>query len=410
MIGRTKLLIGAAGCVCILAAACSSSSGSSSAGSSSTPAGTTGAGTATGSPIVFSSILGPLQPADDQAGINAAIDDINAHGGVDGHPLKVIYCMETGDANSAAACARSAVANKSVVAEVSDDSNYGSAIDPILASAGVPMIGGGAFTPADFSSKDFFAYNAETFETVGEATLAAGQLHAKKIYMPYIDVPAGRELPPLMNAVLKPAGLSLDGSIPIPATATDLSSYVAAVKQANPDVIITALTTDLAGRFVLTARQEGLTTPIFVLGGVYDPYTIQTQLGSAATNLYVVARLNLASPAAAQMNADLNTYDPNYKKRNDQILARWGAVHLFDSIATAALKSGPLTRASILNAANHTTDWSYLGLTPPVNFTKPQKALGGTIPNLVNTTVYLFKWDGTKLVPLGGAKNVFGGG
>jgi len=391
-------MIGLAGVVA--AAGCSSGGG----GSTSSAATPKAADKATGSPIVVASIIGPQQPADDQAGINSAVNDINAHGGVGGHPLRVIYCNDNGDANTAAACARSAIANKSVVAAVSDDTNYGSAVDPILTQAGIAMIGGVAFTTADFTSKNFFSYQAGNFEVAGEAAIAADQLHAKKIFMPYLDIPAGSSLPPLINATLAPRGQKLAGSLAIPVTATDLSSYVAKVQQAHPDAIITALTTDLAGRFVQTARQEGIQTPIFVLGGVYDPSTIQSQLGGAATNLYVASRLNLSSPAFQQMSDDLTTYQPSYKKRNTQILSEWGGVQLFAYVAAHA---GKISRTSVLNTANHVTGWQYKGLTPPVNFTTPQTALGGTIPRMVNLTVYGYKWNSSKLAPIGGLVNLF---
>jgi hypothetical protein len=46
------------------------------------------------------------------------------------------------------------------------------------------------------------------------------------------------------------------------------------------------------------------------------------------------------------------------------------------------------------------TNYSTDGLTPTVNFTQKQTALGGTIPRLPNTTAVLYRYESGGLKPV----------
>src|SRR5882762_9269466 len=75
-----------------------------------------------------------------QAGAEAAIADINATGGVHGHPLELDVCDNQLKASAAAACARRFI-SESVVATVGDESSYGSDTNSLLANAKIAGIG-----------------------------------------------------------------------------------------------------------------------------------------------------------------------------------------------------------------------------------------------------------------------------
>ena len=90
------------------------------------------------------SFPGPGQPCgagsrSDHQGSNCAA--INAAGGVHGHPVKLIECLDHGDPNQARTCANQAVSNPNVVATIFVFSNNDNVIDPIMESAGLPQIG-----------------------------------------------------------------------------------------------------------------------------------------------------------------------------------------------------------------------------------------------------------------------------
>ena len=99
----------------------------------------TGAAAASGTPYKLYSVQ-------DEAGSNAqlvedgttaAIDSINAAGGIDGHPIALTFCSTTNDPNVAAKCARTGVADSSVVAFTSDSTSFSANVDAALVQAGV---------------------------------------------------------------------------------------------------------------------------------------------------------------------------------------------------------------------------------------------------------------------------------
>src|ERR1700729_1198500 len=114
-LGRKTACLVAVAATALLLAACgssssSSSSASSSSGSASTAAASTSSGSSTitvGSAISVNSPI--LNDGERKAGIEAAISDINAAGGVNGHQLKFDFCDTEYSANMEIDCARQMV-------------------------------------------------------------------------------------------------------------------------------------------------------------------------------------------------------------------------------------------------------------------------------------------------------------
>ena len=136
-------------------AACGSSSKSSSATTtpvtspaSSATSGTTAAGaTPTGAPILLGNIgdysnaqLGAMP--DDQATPKAWVDWTNAHGGINGHPVKLFQVDDKGDPGLAVAGAHSLVADHVLAVVGNSDVGLELAYVPYLAQHNTAMIGG----------------------------------------------------------------------------------------------------------------------------------------------------------------------------------------------------------------------------------------------------------------------------
>ena len=60
----------------------------------------------------------------------------NAHGGILGHPVKIVRCNDQGTPDGSSACARQLIQNSSVLAVAGSES-------PVIASAGEPLAGSG---------------------------------------------------------------------------------------------------------------------------------------------------------------------------------------------------------------------------------------------------------------------------
>ncbi|HKE75645.1 MAG TPA: ABC transporter substrate-binding protein, partial [Acidimicrobiales bacterium] len=215
-----------------------------------------------GPPVKIVSIQGDLTKDLNLPGLRAGVAAVNAAGGVHGRRIELEVCFDKNDANTAARCARDAVADSSVIATVSNQNNFGTTVNPVLESAGMASVGSEPYTQSDFTSKVIFPTAVGGLSVAGAAAVAADVVDAKRIVLPVIDVTAGRTLPPLIDAgVLAPRGMKLAATVPVPLTAADVSAQAAAVTDAKPDAILFALTPDIGQRFIQALLQQGSKRP-----------------------------------------------------------------------------------------------------------------------------------------------------
>jgi ABC-type branched-subunit amino acid transport system substrate-binding protein len=374
-------------------AACGSSGGGSAVGADS-PAAAGGSSKPTLPPYKLVSIQDQAGTNADlvKAGATAAIDEINASGGVNGHPLELTYCDTHNDPNVAAQCARSAVADNSVLALTSNSTSYTSNIDPVLEKAGVPLIGGVPFSPGDFTSKIAFNANPGALGTPAEGIMIIKQLKGTKIGVPYVDVPAGAGIKPLMGAIAGPLGGAVVGNVPIPITAADVTSQAAAVAAAKPDGIVDALLTPQMVAFIKAYRQQGGTAPFVVGTNQLGARTIKKQLAGADNDIYAAAWFDYQSRGYKEYQADMAKHQPKADDpTNDLTAAAWMNVKMFAMAAEKTLKaapSAPLTRRALLATMNGWTDFNLGEMTRPIDFSKPQAALGGSFSRISNPYYY----------------------
>jgi ABC-type branched-subunit amino acid transport system substrate-binding protein len=326
------------------------------------------------------------------AGTTAAIDAVNDSGGVNGHKVELTTCPTNNDPNVSAQCARQAVADKDVVAVVADSTSYTANVDPVLAAAGLPLIGGNPFSAGDFTSPIAFNANPGALGTPAEGLVVIQQLHGTKIGVPYVDVPAGAGIKPLTEAITGPLGGKVVGSVPIPLTATNVTTQVAAVAAAKPDGIIDALLTPQFVEVVKAYRQQGGTAPFVTGANEVSAQVIQSQLAGLNSNMYGIAWYNYTSPGYQQYLAEMKKYQPAALKDNpDLMTSAWQSIHMFAQAAektNAASSGAALTRSALLNTMNTWSDFNLGDMTPTIDFSKPQSALGGTFSRIVAPYYY----------------------
>ncbi|WP_447039071.1 ABC transporter substrate-binding protein [Streptomyces sp. DSM 118878] len=146
---------------------------------------------------------------------------VNAHGGIDGHELRVLTCNDHNDSAGAAKCARKAV-DEEVVAVVGAYSQHARSFLAPLEVAGIPYIGGYGITDDEFSSPLSYPVNG------GEPALLAGngrQLadRCDRVSLVRPDTLAGDELPELLNAGLADGHHKPVADIRAPEDSTDLT-------------------------------------------------------------------------------------------------------------------------------------------------------------------------------------------
>jgi len=183
---RTKFALAAAALAALLAfAACGSSSSTSSgttadaAAASPPPAAPSSASTVSGQPITVGfvcSCTGPLATTIGRSEdvIQAWAKWTNAHGGLNGHPVKVIAADDGQDPAKGLEAVKSLVEQDKVMAIVGQESLTSESWAKFIASTGVPVVGGQPVDTPFLTNPDFFVSGSNLLmNLLGQVELAS---------------------------------------------------------------------------------------------------------------------------------------------------------------------------------------------------------------------------------------------
>jgi branched-chain amino acid transport system substrate-binding protein len=149
-----------AAAVAALAAGCGSSSPSNATGAATSSAKSDPA--PSGTPIEIGYVndeSGPVAVPFVRYGTQAAVTYVNAHGGVNGHPIKLVTCAGDGSPEKSIGCANQFVQAK--VPVVLEGVDIGAdAMLPILQSAKIPLTGGLPFSAAATTNQHSYFFDA----------------------------------------------------------------------------------------------------------------------------------------------------------------------------------------------------------------------------------------------------------
>jgi branched-chain amino acid transport system substrate-binding protein len=204
-------------CGIVIIAACAlAACGSSS--SSGTSSGTSGS-SVKGSPIKVMAVSVKSSEAvslpESFSGAEAAVSAINARGGVNGHPIKLLTCDTAFDPNKQAACLKQAVADKLV--SVSGMAFFPGDVTKILAPAKIPWFGGTGSIPDDATNPYSFPISEQVSEDYGVAyALAKAGAASRVVAIADPSVATSKLLFDHMNAWLQHAGYPKMGLVATP--------------------------------------------------------------------------------------------------------------------------------------------------------------------------------------------------
>src|SRR5579875_743245 len=163
-------------------------------------------------------------------GALAAVKYLNATGGIHGHQLKVVTCIDDGSPEGSINCANKFVAAHAAVYFAGIDDGADSAI-PILSSANIPYVTEFPWGSVQRTSADSFALGG------GDTAFFIAPLHALKeagasnVAQFYYDIPTSQALLPIVQAIASGLGLKV---IPIAVSATN-PDWTSAVATAQAD-------------------------------------------------------------------------------------------------------------------------------------------------------------------------------
>lgn len=346
---------------------CSSSATSSSttsASGSSQPSGSTLAD----SPIpvlvegTWSGVSGAALPQVRDS-VLAGIKDINAHGGINGHPVDPVVCDDQGDANRATQCLEQAL-QQHVVAWLWPSATTNLGVMPLMVSAGLVGIGGTADDEAGQTSPASYPFTGAIpgiFAGMPESLAASGAKNISFIYPSNLGS-ASASLLHFFQEGIATAHAHVAHIVGIPIATTNFGPAVATALQ-GADGVAAYMPVTSQAILVKALRASDPNVQIALGSFQLGPAAVK-ELGNPA-GLHIVgfgAQPTSDVPAAKQFTADMKEYFPSDTGLDDQSLGAWESTQIFAKIA----RSLPaVTAAAITNAMKSLTDFDLGGYAPP---------------------------------------------
>jgi branched-chain amino acid transport system substrate-binding protein len=223
-------------------------------------------------------------------GVELAVQQINAGGGIDGRPLEIVFRDDAGSGATAAGIAAEFVADTRIVAVVGHVNSGAMVAAAKIYDGALPAIATTATAP-ELSGISEWTFRVITSDSATGVALArfAGGLGRRRAAILYENDPYGRGLADAFRRAFSGDVIALD---PIGAEAGDFEPHVTWYRERSPDVVFVA-GTEVSGLALLReARRQGLAVDF--LGG--DGWTGITQDTAASEGVYVAAPFTPADP------------------------------------------------------------------------------------------------------------------
>ena len=210
---------------------------------------------------------------DARAGVDLAVAELNAHGGVLGRPLRVAYEDTGADRAKSVAVYRRFAAQPDVVAFLSLSSVEFGALDSVAPDVKLPTISVGSATPVASFSPWSFRVSLIVDKAIGPVLQTLQARHAIKSVGIVYDS-ADTSSVGQMQAVKAEAprlGLALKGLEAFSNGDQDFSAQLTDLLSDPPDLLYVAATTNEAGLIISQARAFGLKSLMIGGAGLNDP-------------------------------------------------------------------------------------------------------------------------------------------
>jgi ABC-type branched-subunit amino acid transport system substrate-binding protein len=360
----------------ITLAACGSSGGSSAASSSGASSGssaTTAAAAPKGTPIKVMTIAsvhynGPSYPNILEAATLYG-QWVNAHGGLNGHPLQVQTCDDQSDPNVLANCGRKAVSNGDT-AVVGSFTLNGNSVVPLLAASKTAWFGICCAVEADeLTNAASFPLGSGIATATGEV-VEAWKLGCRKIAGVALQSGFTAFEKTLMTNGLKSVGGTLAKFVTIPLTAQDYSPQVAQATEGT-DCIAGAISDTNWLSFLPAFQQSGSKQRLFGAQGNLDDKVAKAFPQATQNSISVGSYPDLVAPPFATMRAAMKQFNAptNLDYNSLASLGTWAAYTAFANIVKTM--TGPINNKTFFAAASKASHVTTAGMAPAVNFTKP---------------------------------------
>ncbi len=248
-------------------------------------------------------------------GIQLALDQINASGGINGHPVKIIFEDDQSKPDQAVILANKLISQDKI--SILLGASFGSTANAVASVAEkfkVPQLAATAWTKADLRLVPYTFYFLVDFETVVDQmlTYATKDLGAKKVGFLRLTREYGQVASESLYKLKDKHGVEVvreeKGNDPD----TDFTAQLANIRAAKPDVLISWFANPAGAISVKNARQLGLNIPI--IGPVSMATRPMITAGGPAAEGVILQSFIAADDPLPRQKAFVDAFNKKYGK------------------------------------------------------------------------------------------------
>lgn len=306
-------------------------------------------------------------------GVELAVEEINAAGGVLGKPIEIVYGDDKGDSKEAVSVAQKFASDSSIVGIVGHFfSGATLAAGPIYQQNKIPTIAMASTNP-DVANIGDYVYRINVGDNYQGLQLA-GLLNSKgfeKVSVIYDNSDYGKGVSDVFSKSFKELG----GEVVVNESYLggqdkDFSIILTKIKNSGTEAIILASYYSEAALIIQQARNLGIEVPFYASDSLYTEDFINLA-GKDANGTYVVAYFHETDPSESAQEF-IKKFTAKYNKKVDS----WSP-YCYDAMylmADAIKRAGSTDREKIKEAIASTTDFK--GATGVANYENAREPLG----------------------------------
>jgi branched-chain amino acid transport system substrate-binding protein len=207
--------------------------------------------------------------------LQAWVQWTNDHGGVNGHPVKLVSADDGNDPAKGLVAVRKMVENDHVVAIVSPLApTTDSAWAAYVQQKGVPVVGGISLTAPWLSNPDFFATGVTLFGYLHASMAAAKSIGTRVGVVLCAEIVACKSGVPLQQKAAADVGIAYVGAQFVAASATDYTAQCLSLKEQHADVLVASIDWSVLARVGAACKTQGVSLKFVVSGSALNKSTI----------------------------------------------------------------------------------------------------------------------------------------
>ena len=386
---RYPALAAVLACACLIAACGSDNSGNTTSAASTVASKAASTGNeVTGTPIKVGTIC-TCSGAQGSGLIavktlsEAWVKWVNTHGGLNGHPVQLIFKDDGGDATASAARARELV-NEKVMAIIGNFSFQQDAWASIVTKAGIPVVGAPGQSPVEASNPDWFPVGSNVSATFFQQLKGiADSGKTKYATMFCTEAPACKQLKGILPAFLKiqNSPVKVVNSSDASASQPSYAANCLAAKNAGANSVSVFQSQSVTARIMQQCQQQGWSpTLIGANGSASHNDKGSLPAGGVLLTLPTIGVDDRTTEGGKLLGEIMAAEAPGLESGDtytESLGAPFAGWQLFARVAETAKLTPTSTPADVKKGLYALKDETLGGLTAPLNFVKGQPTFNG---------------------------------